>query len=104
VGSITVSAKILEEKDGNIINIRVRDTGIGIAEEDQKKIFESLRQVDEEADRKFGGTGLGLAISRDLAIAMGGDLTLSSKKGVGSTFSCNLPYYLASEDAKMQSH
>jgi DNA-binding response OmpR family regulator/nitrogen-specific signal transduction histidine kinase len=103
VGSITVSSKIVENKDkSRTISIRVRDTGIGIAEENQKKIFESLRQVDEDADRKFGGTGLGLAISRDLAIAMGGDLGLSSKKGVGSTFSCNLPYYLTSEEVKLQ--
>jgi nitrogen-specific signal transduction histidine kinase len=103
VGSITVKSMTKDNDDlSNTISIQVRDTGIGIAEENQKKIFESLRQVDEDADRKFGGTGLGLAISRDLAIAMGGDLSLTSKKGVGSTFSCNLPYFRSSKDKEMQ--
>ena len=85
-----------------MLHIRCRDTGIGIPPDKQKVIFESLRQVDEDADRKFGGTGLGLAISRDLAIGMGGRLEVTSKPGVGSTFSLVIPYYRSSDEIRYQ--
>lgn len=55
-------------------------------------VFARLRQVDEAADRKFGGTGLGLAISKDLVVGMGGEFHLTSREGVGSTFSFTIPY------------
>lgn len=72
------------------ITIEVRDTGIGIAEEQMSKVFDYFAQLDSSTTRAFGGAGLGLAISRRLAQLMGGDLTFQSVKGVGSTFIVNL--------------
>ncbi|MEM8710818.1 MAG: ATP-binding protein [Planctomycetota bacterium] len=68
------------------LRLQVIDTGIGISQEAQARIFESFAQADTSTTRKFGGTGLGLAISRRLALALGGDLTVESELGEGSIF------------------
>ena len=76
---------------GDFVEVRVRDTGIGIAEDQLNRIFEPFVQVRADLTRTAEGTGLGLAISRDLARGMGGDLAVSSELGRGSTFVLRLP-------------
>ena len=84
---VKVRSLLINEAEATTnIAITVEDTGIGISENDFDKIFESFRQQDDLDINKFGGTGLGLAICKKLALAMGGDITVKSKLGTGSTF------------------
>ena len=74
------------EDDEYMLHFRVRDTGIGIPEDEREELFESFTQVDSSMSREYGGTGLGLSISRRLVEAMGGEMWVDSEVGVGSTF------------------
>ncbi|HRI07081.1 MAG TPA: ATP-binding protein [Nannocystaceae bacterium] len=90
--AVTVSrqpAASAEEPD--TVSFSVRDTGIGMTPPQMERLFESFSQADETINRRFGGTGLGLAISRRLARMMGGDITVESVFGEGSTFTLTLP-------------
>jgi len=90
-GEITLNIRQQLIDDKKWICCEVIDTGIGISEEDQKKVFEAFIQVDASATRKYGGTGLGLAISLRFCQMMGGTITLQSKLGKGSTVTFLLP-------------
>lgn len=85
-GSVTLKLDV----DGQHIRLSVIDTGPGLSEAQQGRLFEAFVQADPTVARTHGGTGLGLAISRDLACLMGGELTLESQLGVGTAFSLGL--------------
>ena len=97
-GDVLVDVKVDSREDEKVcLRFFVRDTGIGIAPDDQKLIFESFSQVDSSTSRRFGGTGLGLAISSQLAANMGGRMWVESEPEKGSTF-----YFTAQFEARPQ--
>ena len=89
-GGVSVISRITNENGKPQLAIDVTDTGIGISESAIKSIFDPFSQADTSITRRFGGTGLGLAISLQLAEAMGGEVTVSSTPGEGSTFTVTI--------------
>ena len=87
---VSVSQKVV---DGGVVLIRVTDRGIGIAPDDQKRVFERFFRVDQARSRQTGGTGLGLAIVKHVVANHGGNIKLWSRPGTGSTFTIELPIY-----------
>jgi len=90
-GSVTLSLRRIEHSPGDILEIEITDTGIGIPEAKLQRIFEEFAQADATTSRAYGGTGLGLALSRRFCRILGGELSVRSTLGVGSTFTVRLP-------------
>ena len=98
-GTVSLSVKeVMKEDDILAMYFEVRDTGIGISNENKKRIFEAFEQEKSDTANKYGGTGLGLAISNNLVHLMGGDLTVDSEENVGSVFSFNLTLSVYEEE------
>ncbi len=91
-GGVSVEAELVSATNaGHVVQVRVRDTGIGIAPGQIEGLFQAFMQADASTTRRFGGTGLGLAISRRLLELMGGGIGVASQEGVGSTFTFTVP-------------
>ncbi len=93
-GEVRVSAHL---SDGDQLVLSVADTGIGIAKEDQERIFQDFAQIENPIQKRVKGTGLGLPLSRKLAHLLGGEVHLTSEPGAGSTFSLAVPLVYRSE-------
>ena len=91
-GAVTLAARRVMGSGNELLELSVTDTGLGIAQEDQARLFQPFVQVDSSLARNYGGTGLGLAMVKRLAELHGGDVTLASEPGKGSTFTVSLPY------------
>jgi PAS domain S-box-containing protein len=95
LGEVVLSIRVVTHDQEQVsLQFAVRDTGIGIAPDNQARIFSGFSQAEASTTRRFGGTGLGLAISSRLVDLMGGDLKVNSQVGLGSTFSFTLPLLL----------
>jgi signal transduction histidine kinase/CheY-like chemotaxis protein len=90
-GTVRLHVGSAEDADQHWVDFAVSDTGIGMTEEQLGRLFQEFTQADASTTRQFGGTGLGLAISRRLCRLMGGDITVTSAPGEGSTFTVRLP-------------
>ncbi len=101
-GSINIEVRGQAKNDHTEIQIIVKDTGIGIEEEKLDLIFDAFTQAENSTTREYGGTGLGLSISRQLAEAMGGTLTVTSKLGTGTTFNLTLPLRQSKKEKQME--
>jgi len=98
-GTITLRAERRSQSDGEWLIFSVNDTGIGIPTDKQDHVFEEFSQADSSTTRDYGGTGLGLPISRRFCQMLGGDLTVWSSAGKGSTFTMQVPAQLPGADA-----
>jgi PAS domain S-box-containing protein len=99
----TIALDVRRATDGpedDRIEFRVRDTGIGMTPEQMGRLFEAFSQAEESTASKYGGTGLGLAISRRFCRMMGGDVTVDSEAGVGSTFTVSLPAVVSAQQPR----
>jgi len=94
-GTVTIAAHQGQESGRDWIALAVTDTGIGMTPEQMGKLFQEFSQASSTTATKYGGTGLGLAISRRFCQMMGGDITVESKPGAGSTFTIRLPRVVA---------
>jgi adenylate cyclase len=90
-GTITIDAHHRQENGGDWITLAVTDTGIGMTPSQMGKLFQEFSQASSSTASKYGGTGLGLVISRRFCQMMGGDITVESEVGRGSTFTIRLP-------------
>ena len=98
-----ISVRALRDEERGLLTIEVQDTGIGIAPEHQEIIFEEFAQVQNRLQMRQKGTGLGLPLSRQLARMLGGDITVQSELGQGSTFTLTLPLnYVVPADAPIE--
>ncbi|XQF91900.1 ATP-binding protein [Pseudoalteromonas espejiana] len=94
--SLTLNAKYITDSK-ILMSFTIQDTGIGIAQENIEKLFDVFTQEDSSTTRHFGGTGLGLSICKKLAQLMGGTITVSSEKGIGSTFTATVELHVAQQ-------
>jgi len=90
-GRITLSAERVSVEGDDWIEFRVADTGIGMTPEEMAKLFQRFSQADASTTRRFGGTGLGLSITKAFATMLGGDISVESEAGRGTTFTVRLP-------------
>ncbi len=99
-GSVTLHVGIKERQDHSrfVLECSVSDTGIGLSQEQAASLFKPFTQADTSTSRRFGGTGLGLVISQRIIQLMGGDITLHSELGKGSTFTCLIPMRAANQE------
>jgi signal transduction histidine kinase len=101
-GEISLSAK-RDYRDGDDwIIFTITDTGIGMTPEEAEKLFQPFTQADASMVRKYGGSGLGLSLCLSLSRMMGGDITMQTKSGVGSTFEINLPASISASIAQSE--
>jgi len=100
-GTITLRTERKSQADGEWLMFSVNDTGIGIPADKLEHVFEEFSQADTSTTRNYGGTGLGLPISRRFCQMLGGDLTVRSSAGEGSTFTMRVPVRLPGTDAEM---
>jgi len=99
-GLVIVRARTQREDDGHVtVHFEVSDTGIGMEQQALQRIFDAFSQADETTTRRYAGTGLGLSICKSLVGMMGGEIGVTSRTGVGSTFWCDIPFERAPRSA-----
>jgi signal transduction histidine kinase len=90
-GNVAIKTRLEQRPAGDFVVFDIVDDGIGIAKSDQDNLFKPFSQANAQIGEVYGGAGLGLSIARDLARAMGGDVTVTSELGQGATFSLSVP-------------
>jgi signal transduction histidine kinase len=100
-GKVTLGASRSRRDGADWISFRVSDTGIGITPRQMSRLFQPFSQADSSTTRKYGGTGLGLVLSRNYCRMMGGDISVESIEGEGSTFTCTLPAVVRSANVEL---